>query len=99
MKRYRVLKMDYDSRAIVLNLEINDAWESKVRDQWAATKKQMSDGILAEYGPLDGFRKIEDFKEMGTAPFSVVAFHNKFFRQIREAFTIGAYYSALTGAE
>jgi hypothetical protein len=31
-------------------------------------------------------------------PFSVIAFHNRFLRQIRDAFTVGGYYPALTGA-
>lgn len=35
--------------------------------------------------------------DMGTKPFSIVAFHNQFFRQSRNAFVIGAYYPSLTG--
>jgi hypothetical protein len=34
--------------------------------------------------------------EIGPAPFSIIAFHNDFFRQARRAFVSGAYYPALT---
>ena len=98
MKRYRILAYDFDTRATILSREIEEAWEPQVKEIWAENKIRVREGLLAEYGPWDGFRKIDDFTEMGSAPVSVIAFHNNFFRQVRSAFVIGAYYPALTGA-
>jgi hypothetical protein len=43
-------------------------------------------------------KKIENFVAMGFKPFSILAYHNNFFDQVRRAFVIGAYYPALVGA-
>lgn len=97
MKRYRVLTYDFDTRATILSQEIGEDWEPRVKETWAENKTHIKEGLLAEYGPWGGFRKIDDFIEMGPAPFSIIAFHNKFLRQVRSAFVTGAYYPALTG--
>jgi hypothetical protein len=98
MKRYRVLAYDFDARATVLSQEIKEDWQPHVKELWFQNKTQIKEELLAEYGPWNGFRKIEDFTELGPAPISVNAFHNNFLRQVRSAFVIGAYYPALTGA-
>lgn len=98
MKRYRVLTMDFDSRATILNVEVAADWDPTVKSQWLGHKNRIVEQLMTEYGTAQGHRKIEDFKQMGASPFSVVAFHNKFLQQIRDAFAVGAYYPALTGA-
>jgi hypothetical protein len=40
--------------------------------------------------------KVQNFTDLGPAPLSLIAFHNRFFRQIRHSFTFGAFYPALT---
>src|SRR3972149_6553409 len=42
--------------------------------------------------------KKENFIAIDSKPFSILAFHNRFFEQIRTSFIIGSYYPALTGA-
>jgi len=96
MKRYRVLTLDFDSRATVLKQEIKEDWEPKVKALWRKNKIQIQEGLLSEYGPYGGFEKIRNFVELGAAPWSIIAFHNKFLGQLRRAFVIGAYYPALT---
>lgn len=97
MKRYRVLGADFDTRARFLEMEINPEWEPHIREQWEANKANIRLGLEAQYGKLDLEAKIKNFTEFGVLPFSVIAFHNRFLRQTRDAFTIGAYYPALTG--
>lgn len=97
MKRYRVITFDFDSRAHFLNEHIKPDWEQRVRENWIQNKNEIVQGLMAECGQFNYPMKINNFVEMGTKPFSVVAFHNRFFEQARIAFVIGAYYPALTG--
>ncbi len=97
MKRYRVVKVDYDSRAHFLEQHINSEWEQRVKENWIQNKHDITQGLIAEFGHINYPMKINNFVEMGVKPFSVVAFHNLFFQQARIAFVIGAYYPALTG--
>jgi hypothetical protein len=41
---------------------------------------------------------MKDFKDAGSIPLSLVAFHSRFLQQVRDAFVAGAYYPALIGA-
>lgn len=98
MKRYRVLKIDFDSRAAILKMAIDESWEENVKAQHRRNKQQTEDLLLQEFGSLNGKAKLKNFCDIGSAPLSIVAFHNKFLRQIRRSFVIGSYYPALTGA-
>ncbi len=98
MKRYRVLGFDFDTRARILETEIDPNWEPRTREQWEINKADIQKGLALQYGSVDVAAKIKNFTDFGALPFSVLAFHNRFLRQIRDAFTIGAYYPALTGA-
>jgi hypothetical protein len=97
MKRYRILAFDFDTRATFLTEEIQETWEQKVKEQHQNNKWSIKEGLIAQYGLL-GFhkKKLTNFIDLGAAPFSVISFHNKFLRQARDAFTIGAYYPSLT---
>jgi len=98
MKRYRVLRQDFDTRSNVLKQEINPEWNADVKALWKKNKEQIVEELGAELGAIGLYRKVQDFTDIGAAPISLVAFHNRFFRQIRYAFTIGSYYPALTAA-
>lgn len=98
MKRYRVLGMDFDSRASTLSLEIKDEWEEAVKEGHRRNKVQQQQAYTREFGEYDAERKLQDIIELGAKPFSIIAFHNKFLSQIRNSFVIGGYYPALTGA-
>lgn len=98
MKRYRVLSYSFDTRARILAMEIKPEWEEKVKKQWEINKRQIREGLVHYYG-IDSFEeKIQNFIDLGVEPLSVIAFHNVFFRQARDAFVIGSYYPALTSA-
>jgi hypothetical protein len=98
MKRYRVLGYDFDSRAAILKTEIHDSWEPDVKEQWHNNKINIEEQLVAQYGAYGYHSKLKNFIDLGPAPWSVISFHNKFLKQVRESFVIGAYYPSLTSA-
>lgn len=98
MKRYRVLGFDFDSRATILSQEVGEHWEDNVKNQWLENKEGVKEGLLHQFGVLGSAQKVKNFTDLESKPFSVLAFHNTFLTDCRDAFTIGAYYPALTGA-
>ncbi len=98
MKRYRVLEMSFDTRALVLGEEILETWDESVKEQWRSSREGIAQSVIAEFGSLESERKLKDFVDFGVIPFSILAFHNRFFNQIRGSFVSGAYYPALTAA-
>lgn len=98
MKRYRLFNFDLDSRAAILNIEIKENWDEKNKKLFSENKKSTEDSLVLEFGARDRKIKVRNFKELGPKPLSIIAFHNKFFEQIRKSFVVGSYYPALTGA-
>lgn len=97
MKRYRTTNVDFDTRANFLKLEIRDEWEQKVKESNITSQESIRRGLRQEFGELLANEKEKNFIEMGAYFPSIISFHNKFFSQIRTAFTMGAYYPAFTG--
>jgi hypothetical protein len=62
------------------------------------SKARMVAQLRQDFGELHADRKVRDFTDMGVKPFSIIAYHNALFEQVRIAFTSGAYYPALVGA-
>ena len=98
MKRFRVLSFDFDTRATVLNQEIRPEREPSVRQLWEENIASIQAGLQREFGELNADAKLQNFIDLGPRPFSILAFHNGFSAQARNAFVVGAYYPALTGA-
>lgn len=96
MKRYRIIYMDFDTRAATLSGEIDPNWEQRVQELEVENRKRARQSIVADYGAVAYEDKIQNFIDFGNIPPSVVAFHNKFFHQIRHSFVVGGYYPALT---
>lgn len=98
MKRYRVIDVDFDSRALVLDT-IQEHWQEHVKElHLLQNQERLITQLRAEFGELDFDTKLAYFKELGTKPLSVVAFHNRFLVQARQAFVHALYYPALTSA-
>lgn len=95
MKRYRVFNFDFDSLALTLD-DVNPGWDPEVIKQHQRNRDETVAYLVAQFGSANHGQKRMDYKNMGPAPFSIVAFHNKFQRQIRTALTMGSYYPALT---
>lgn len=98
MKRYRVLKQQFDFRSRILRIEIDPTWEPAIKAQWEGIHADINAGLAPEYGARDIETKAKNFMEIGVFPLSVIAYHNRFLTQARLAFIMGAYYPALTGA-
>lgn len=98
MKRYRVFGEDFDTRANILELKIEDGWEDHIKEMWRKNKEGVKRGLLLQFGFEDADQKLKNFVDLGPKPFSVLAYHNRFAEQARNSFVVGAYYPALTGA-
>ena len=98
MKRYRVFGVDFDSRPYILSMEIKDEWEEAVKEVHRNNQEQQRQALLKEFGEYYAEQKKQNFIDLGSKPFSIIAFHNKFLEQVRNSFVVGGYYPALTGA-
>ena len=97
MKRYRIIKFDFDSRSLALD-PVQENWEESVKEHHRQNQKRTMAWLKFEYGESHFEVKLQNFKDLGVKPFSVVAFHNRLLAQSRHAFITGQYYPALTGA-
>jgi hypothetical protein len=98
MKRYRILSFDFDASVYLLTLEIRDEWEEDIKNQHRQNKESVEQSLVESYGAQAQEAKRQNFIDLGDKPFSILAFHNRFFAQVRNAFVMGAYYPALTAA-
>lgn len=98
-RRYLPLLFTFDTRNHFLDFEDKEhEWEPDIREQRQGNRRQITVGLVNEYGPVDFETKFNDYRALGVAPMSVAALHNLFMAQIRSAFVAGAYYPALVGA-
>jgi hypothetical protein len=97
-RRYRPIRVTFDTRNVVLNLEIQAEWDDEVKDMWSTNKQLVEEGLLAELGPQDGVRKLGNYKAMGPEPWSITFEHTVLLRQVRSSFAHGDFYPALVGA-
>ena len=98
MKRYRVFGFDFDARASFLRETPQEHWDTQTKELHKQNYEATRNELLQQFGSVNGEQKLRNFVDLENAPLSIIAFHNKFFRQVRNAFVIGAYYPALTGA-
>jgi hypothetical protein len=98
MKRHRILSGDFDSRPMILAMEIRDDWEDRDKESWRQNKQKTEECLLYQFGFESREAKRQNFIDLGAKPMSILAFHNRFFEQIRVSFIVGAYYPALTAA-
>jgi thiamine pyrophosphokinase len=98
MKRYRVLHWDFDTRARTLLDPIREEWDEEVKKLHYENRARTERSLIAQYGEIRVEQKRKNFIDLEAKTFSIVAFHNKFFEQVRTSFVMGAYYPALTAA-
>ena len=97
-RRYIPHAISFDTRALVLTDEINPDWDPDVIAQHEENRRQARMRLIHDFGNADHERKIQNYGELGPAPWSVLDQHNAFMTQVRDAFTSAAYYPALVGA-
>jgi hypothetical protein len=61
-------------------------------------ESRLQQDFFHEFGRDKSDVKLKNFKDLGPTHFSIVAFHNRFLRQIQTSFVMEAYYPALTAA-
>ena len=98
MKRHRILNFDFDNRVSLLRDPIGEDWEENVKKLHLQNRRRVEESLIATYWELFKEAKKDNFIALDSKPFSILAFHNRFFEQIRISFIMGAYYPALTGA-
>jgi hypothetical protein len=96
-RRYKAFGPDFDSRVSSLEA-IPENWAEEVKAVHRGNREKTIAGLAAQFGTLNLERKIEDFIALGSKPMSIIAHHNQMHEQARQAFTIGAYFPALTAA-
>ncbi len=99
-RRYMPLRYTFDTRNAMIDHEeeFGSNWEPDIRAQWRQNLRQITVGLVTEFGVVNFDTKFDDYRALGVAPMSVVALHNVFLAQVRSAFVAGAYYPALVGA-
>lgn len=97
-RRYRPVKVDFDTRNVNLDLEIQEDWDVEIKAMWQENKAKIHANLLSGLGCADGERKLENYREMGPAPWSVVFEHTALLRQVRSSFAHGDFYPALVSA-
>lgn len=98
MKRYRVTSFDFETRANLLSMAIEDHWEPHIKEMHLQNKESIRGGLAFEFGNYALTAKIQNFVDLGPKPLSILAFHNEFAAQARAAFVVGGYYPSLVGA-
>jgi hypothetical protein len=97
-RRYRPIRVDFDTRNVNLDLEIEEDWDEEIKAMWQENKAKIRENLLSELGRANGERKLENYHEMGPAPWSVVFEHTALLRQVRSSFAHGDFYPALVSA-
>ena len=89
---------DFDTRATILGIKIEDHWEPEVKESWLGNHEAIKKSLTYEFGESEITKKIERFIEIDTKPMSVISYHNEFFTQVRAAYVMGHFYPSLVGA-
>ena len=97
MKRYLIYPTNFDARSYALE-EPGPEWVQEAIDLHLQNRARLIESLKVELGEHDFEAKLQNFRELGTLPFSIIAHHNYLFIQARYAFIHGFYYPALTGA-
>lgn len=97
MRRYHPYSFDFDSTAILLE-EPGEHWEEQVRELHLKNREQVIAGLKDRYGVLRHDQVVQNLRDLGPKAFSLIAYHNRFYHEAREAFVIDSYYPALVSA-
>lgn len=96
-RRHLSYTLDFDKRLYSLE-EPGDGWDDAAKAMHESNRERTRQRLAAEFGTDKLDDKIRNFIAIGSKPFSILAYHNRFFDQVRRSFVIGTYYPALLGA-
>ncbi|WP_281931471.1 hypothetical protein [Methylocystis iwaonis] len=95
MRRYLIFPLQFDTRAHALEQVPQDP---QLAEQLDRGRESLIANLKVELGENNFEEKLQNFRELGSSPFSVIAHHNVLFHQARYAFIHGFYYPALTAS-
>ncbi|HXQ05400.1 MAG TPA: hypothetical protein VN831_11680 [Bradyrhizobium sp.] len=96
-RRHLSYTLDFDTRVHTLE-DPGMGWDEAARAMHLKNQELTRQRLGAEFGTDALDAKVQNFIDIGSKPFSVLAYHNRLFDEVRRAFVIGAYYPALVGA-
>jgi len=96
-RRHLSYSLDFDTRALLLE-DPAPGWDEEPKRLHLENRASLIEELGQEFGTryLDG--KLKNFAAIKTKPFSILAYHNRLFDEVRTAFVMGAYYPALVAA-
>lgn len=97
-RRFLPQAVSFDTRARLLETVVQDDSEPEIQAQWRTNQAHVRESLIHQFGASDYEQKIQNFMEIGAAPWSVMALHNVYLKQVRDAFVAMQYYPALLGA-
>lgn len=97
-RRFTPVNYHFDTRALLLAQAIEDDWEPEIKEQRRQNQVSVREVLIHQFGTESYEEKIQNFTDLGAAPWSVVALHNVYLAQARAAFVGMDYYPALLGA-
>jgi hypothetical protein len=97
-RRYRPIRVTFDTRNVVLDTEVKEEWDDDAKSMWQEMKARVRAELLAEFGVVNSERKFDNYRAMGPAPWSLVFEHTVLLGQVRSSFAHGDFYPALVGA-
>lgn len=97
MKRHIVIPYVFDTRANFLK-EPGEHWEESAKILYLENQAKIIEGLRVELGELNFEQKLQNFKDLGPSPLSIISHHNILYKQAQDAFIYGFYYPALTSA-
>lgn len=97
-RRFTPVAYRFDTRANMLATSIEEDWERGISEQWRRNQSSIREVLIHQFGADHYEQKIQNFTDLGSAPWSVVALHNVYLAQVRAAFVGMNYYAALLGA-
>jgi hypothetical protein len=97
-RRYRTIRVTFDTRNIVLGLNIENDWEPEIKSMWKENQAGVRGDLISELGSKGYETKLDNYRAMGPAPWSVVYQHTALLAQVRSSFAHGDFYPALVGS-
>jgi hypothetical protein len=98
-RRYTPIAMTFDTRAMLLDLVTDGPdVEPETATLNRNNQSRLREELIHEFGAANYEQKVQNFVDLGPAPWSLAALHNTYLSEVRQAFSLGAYYPALVGA-
>ncbi|SPF69403.1 Protein of unknown function DUF86 [Propionibacterium ruminifibrarum] len=97
-RRFLPVNMTFDTRSHCLTVPLEEDCAPLIRAQWEENQAKIRESLIHDFGANNYRHKVQNFIDLGNAPWSIIALHSIYLEQIRDAFVAQCYYPALLGA-